>query len=182
MPFEFYRLEIPDVVFVKARRFPDERGFFQEMYKASAFAEHGIPAAFVQDNLSHSQQGVVRALHYQKAPHAQGKLVMVLHGRIYDVAVDIRRDSPTFSQWVGRELTSEGGEMLWVPPGFAHGFCVLSEEADLLYKVTDEYAPDCERGIIWNDPEIGIEWPIDEPLLSGRDAVLPLLRDAEIDF
>ncbi len=182
MPFEFHRLEIPDVVFVKARRFPDGRGFFQEMYKASAFAEHGIPNIFVQDNLSHSEQGVLRGLHYQTAPHAQGKLVMVLHGRVYDVAVDIRRGSPTFGRWVGCELTAEGGEMLWVPPGFAHGFCVLSEEADLLYKVTDEYAPDCERGIAWNDPEIGVEWPVDEPQLSPRDTGLPRLRDADIDF
>lgn len=182
MPFEFFKLDIPDVVFVQARRFGDERGFFQEMYKASAFAGHGIPAAFVQDNLSHSQHSVVRGLHYQKAPHAQGKLVMVLHGRIYDVAVDIRRDSPTFRRWVACELSAERGEMLWVPAGFAHGFCVLSDEADVLYKVTDEYAPDCERGILWNDPEIGVEWPIQEPLLSGRDAVLPLLRNAEIDF
>ncbi|HSJ58924.1 MAG TPA: dTDP-4-dehydrorhamnose 3,5-epimerase [Anaerolineae bacterium] len=182
MPFEFYRLEIPDVVFVKARRFDDERGFFREMYKASAFAEQGIPNNFVQDNLSHSERGVLRGLHYQKAPHPQGKLVMVLRGRIYDVAVDIRRDSATFGQWVGCELTSEGGELLWVPAGFAHGFCVLSDEADVLYKVTDEYARECDRGIVWNDPEIGVEWPVDEPLLSEKDAELPLLRDAEIEF
>ncbi|MGD8397802.1 MAG: dTDP-4-dehydrorhamnose 3,5-epimerase [Anaerolineae bacterium] len=182
MPFEFERLEILDIVLVTARRFDDRRGFFKETYKASDFAARDIPGPFVQDNLSHSVYGALRGLHYQKAPHAQGKLVIVLHGRIFDVAVDIRRGSPTYGQWIGRTLSATGGEMLWVPVGFAHGFCVLSDEADVLYKVTAEYAPDADRGIIWNDPEVGVAWPIADPILSSKDAGLPPLRSADNDF
>ncbi len=127
-------------------------------------------------------RGVLRGLHYQKPPQAQGKLVMVLSGEVFDVAVDIRRGSPTYGRWVGETLSAENGRMLWIPVGFAHGFCVLSERADVVYLVTAEYAPDLDRGIRWNDPEIGIRWPVDEPLLSPKDARLPLLREADQDF
>lgn len=182
MPFAYRELEIPGLVLVEAVRLGDKRGFFMELFKSSEFAGHGMPPSFVQENLSHSAYGVLRGLHYQLLPHAQGKLVMALHGRIFDVAVDIRRGSPTYGRWLGVELTAENGLMFYVPPGFAHGFCVLSDEGTLLYKVTDEYAPECERGIIWNDPQIGVEWPIADPLLSPRDAALPALREADNNF
>nr|NIV32120.1 dTDP-4-dehydrorhamnose 3,5-epimerase [Anaerolineae bacterium] len=138
--------------------------------------------AFVQDNRSHSTSGTLRGLHYQMHPKAQGKLVMALTGKVFDVAVDIRTGSPTYSQWVGTTLSADRFNMLYIPAGFAHGFCVLSERADLVYKVTDEYAADLERGIRWDDPDVGIEWPVAEPILSARDAELPLLRDAENNF
>jgi dTDP-4-dehydrorhamnose 3,5-epimerase len=182
MPFTFKQLEIPGLVLVEPKRIGDGRGFFMELYKSSEFEGSGLPTAFVQDNLSHSTRGVLRGLHYQLHPHAQGKLVMALSGRIFDVAADIRHGSPTYGRWLGLELTSENGLMFYVPPGFAHGFCVLSDEATLLYKVTDEYAPECERGIIWNDPQIAVEWPIAEPLLSPTDVTLPPLHEAENNF
>ena len=182
MPFQFEKLEIPDVILVTARRFEDSRGFFLESYKQSEFADNGIPWAFVQDNRSHSVGGVLRGLHYQLHPKAQGKLVMALTGKVFDVAVDIRRGSPTYGRWVGTTLSADRFNMLYIPVGFAHGYCVLSERAELLYKTTDEYAADLERGIQWDDPAIGIDWPIAEPILSARDAALPLLRDAENNF
>jgi dTDP-4-dehydrorhamnose 3,5-epimerase len=172
-------LEIPEVVLVEAKHFDDNRGFFLETYRLSTFTAHGIPQTFVQDNRSYSGHGVLRGLHYQKQPKAQGKLVTVLRGHIYDVAVDIRKDSSTYGQWVGLELTSDRFQMLYIPEGFAHGFCVLGQEADVLYKVTEEYAPELDRGIYWNDPEIGIQWPILDPILSAKDAQLPPLRDAD---
>ena len=180
MPFRFERLAIPDVVLVEPRTIADNRGFFRETYKASAFAAHGIAATVVQENHSHSTRGVLRGLHYQSAPHAQGKLVSVTVGEVFDVAVDLRRASPTFGRWVGATLSAENARLLWIPPGFAHGFCVLSDAADMLYKVTHaEYAPQCDRGILWNDPAIGIAWPVVDPTLSAKDAQLPLLKDAE---
>ncbi len=182
MPFDFHPLEIPEVILIQAHSFQDERGFFMETYKQSAFAAHGIPGPFVQANLSHSVRGVLRGLHYQKHPRAQGKLVMAIHGCIFDVAVDIRPGSPTYGRWVGRELSADNGRMLYVPVGFAHGFCVLSEEADVVYLTTDEFAHDLDRGILWNDPEIGIEWPIARPILSPKDARLPCLREADNNF
>jgi dTDP-4-dehydrorhamnose 3,5-epimerase len=182
MPFTQKQLEIPGLVLVEARRFDDNRGFFTELFKSSDFLDYGLPPAFVQDNFSHSTHGVLRGLHYQVPPHAQGKLVMALRGRIFDVAVDMRRGSPTYQQWLGLALSGQSGQMLYVPPGFAHGFCVLSDEADVLYKVTAEYAPDCDRGILWNDPQIGIDWPIAEPLLSPKDAALPPLHGADNPF
>jgi dTDP-4-dehydrorhamnose 3,5-epimerase len=182
MSFKFHRLEIPDVVLVEAVSFADDRGFFAETYKMSPFAAHGISLPFVQDNLSHSVQGVLRGLHYQKHPKAQGKLIMVLRGRIFDVAVDIRVGSPTYRRWVGVVLSADDSRLLYVPVGFAHGFCVLSEQADVLYKVTEEYAPELDRGIVWNDPAIGIQWPVAEPILSPKDAQLPLLSDADNNF
>jgi dTDP-4-dehydrorhamnose 3,5-epimerase len=182
MPFTFKQLEIPGLVVIEAQRFDDNRGFFTELFKSSDFAAHGLPPAFAQENLSHSTRGVLRGLHYQVPPHGQGKLLTAVHGRIFDVAADIRRGSPTYGRWLGVELTAENGLMFYVPPGFAHGFCVLSDEGTLLYKVTVEYAAECERGIIWNDPQIGVEWPIAEPLLSPRDTALPPLHEAENHF
>lgn len=182
MPFQFHRLEIPDIVLIEARHFADNRGLFLETYKRSAFRDNGIPDAFVQDNLSRSTRGVLRGLHYQIHPAAQGKLVRVLRGEVFDVAVDIRKGSPTFGQWVGMRLSEERFQMIYVPPGFAHGFCVLSEQADFDYKVTAEYAKAQERGIVWNDPDIGIAWPFAEPVLSPKDVQLPPLRDADTNF
>jgi dTDP-4-dehydrorhamnose 3,5-epimerase len=182
MPFEFRKLEIPDVVLIEARSFADHRGFFLETYKQSEFAANGILDSFVQSNRSHSARGVLRGLHYQIHPQAQGKLVMALTGEIFDVAVDIRQGSPTYGQWVGRTLTADNLRMLFVPAGFAHGFCVLSEQADVLYQVTAEYSAELECGILWNDSEIAIDWPIADPILSVKDAQLPRLREAKNNF
>jgi dTDP-4-dehydrorhamnose 3,5-epimerase len=182
MPFRFQRLAIPDVILISAKQFVDYRGYFLESYKQSEFADNGIPWAFVQDNRSHSTRQVLRGLHYQMQPRAQGKLVTALSGEIFDVAVDIRQGSPTFGRWVGATLSAARFNMLYVPVGFAHGFCVLSKQADVLYKVTDEYAADVDRGIRWDDPQIGIDWPIADPILSEKDAALPLLHNAENNF
>ena len=183
MPFQFQKLEIPEVILVEPRVFPDHRGFFMETYKRSDFAAGGIPDLFVQDNHSHSRKGTLRGLHYQKQPQAQGKLVMAIQGEIFDVAVDIRRGSNTYGHWVGEVLSADNHRMLWVPVGFAHGFCVLSDEANVVYKVAGgEYSPDLERGIIWNDPDIGIRWPSVSPLLEEKDALLPRLREADHNF
>ena len=148
-----------------------------ESYKYSEFFAFGIKERFVQDNHSRSKKGVLRGLHYQRHPKAQGKLVRVVVGEIFDVAVDLRLNSPTYGKWVGERLSAENKRMLYIPPGFAHGFCVLSEEAEVLYKTTEEYSPDHDAGIIWNDPEIGIDWPIERPILSPKDAALPMLRE-----
>lgn len=183
MPFEFRRLEIPEVVLVRAKAFEDRRGFFMEAYKRSEFAAQGIAATFVQDNFSRSvRRGVLRGLHYQKDPKAQGKLVMVLRGRIWDVAVDIRKGSPTYGRWVSAELSEEDHTMLWVPPGFAHGFCVLSDGADVLYKCTEEYAPELDRGIRWDDPDLAIPWPVEEPIVSDKDCAWPTLGHADNNY
>jgi dTDP-4-dehydrorhamnose 3,5-epimerase len=182
MPFEFQRLDIPDLILVKPQVFRDERGFFLETYKQSDFSAHGIPEDFVQDNHSRSTRGVLRGLHFQNPPQAQGKLVRVTQGRVFDVAVDIRRGSPTYKQWISVILSEEDAEMFYIPPGFAHGFCVLSDVADFVYKVTAEYAPELDAGIRWNDPQIGVEWPVAEPIVSSKDAGLPLLAEAEIGF
>ena len=184
MPFEFERTWVPEVVVVKPKVFADGRGFFMETYKKSDFAQMGIDVDFVQDNHSKSVKGVLRGLHYQLEPKAQGKLVRCVRGRIFDVAVDIRRGSPTFGKWVGVELSEENKLMLWIPKGFAHGFLVLSEEAEVIYKVSgSEYSPEHDRSIRWNDPSIGIEWPLEsEPILSEKDRNAPLLKDARINF
>ena len=182
MAFRFEPLRIPEVILVEALNHHDDRGFFRETYKQSEFAANGIPISFVQDNHSHSARGVLRGLHYQKLPKAQGKLVIVSSGEIFDVAVDLRADSLTYGKWLGQNLSTDNGCMLYVPPGFAHGFCVLSDEADVMYKVTYEFAPEAERGIVWNDPAVGIEWPIKKPSLSSRDAGLPLLQFADNNF
>ncbi|ABK14743.1 dTDP-4-dehydrorhamnose 3,5-epimerase [Methanothrix thermoacetophila] len=182
MPFSFKRLDIYDVILIEPRVFRDERGFFMESYKHSEFAAFGIKERFVQDNHSRSRRGVLRGLHYQNPPRAQGKLVRAVSGEIFDVAVDIRRGSPTYGRWVGVNLSEENMRMLYIPPGFAHGFMTLSDVADVMYKTTDEYSPEHEAGIIWNDPGIGIEWPASRPVLSPRDAKWPGLRDAVNGF
>jgi len=172
---------IPDVLIIEPKVFGDSRGFFFESFNQQAFNEAtGQNCQFVQDNHSRSTKGVLRGLHYQ-IQQPQGKLVRVTSGAVFDVAVDIRKSSPTFGQWVGVELNAENHCHLWVPAGFAHGFVVLSETADFLYKTTDYYAPEFERCIAWNDPAIGINWPVDEtPQLSGKDQQGTLLNDAEI--
>jgi dTDP-4-dehydrorhamnose 3,5-epimerase len=182
MPFRFRRLELPEVILVEPSVHQDSRGWFLESYKRSEFAEFGLGAAFVQDNHSRSKAGVLRGLHYQNPPRAQGKLVRVILGEVFDVAVDIRKNSPTYKRWVGVHLSAANRRMLYVPPGFAHGFVVLSDAAEVLYKTTEEYAPELERGIRWNDPELGIRWPVEHPVLSERDAALPLLKDADNGF
>ena len=182
MPFRFQPLAIPEVILVEPEKNGDARGFFMETYQYEIFADNGITPRFLQDNHSRSAKGVLRGLHYQKDPFAQGKLVKVVIGEIFDVAVDIRRGSPTFGQWVGERLSAENGRLLYVPPGFAHGFCVLSKTADLIYKTTDYYRPESEKGIIWNDPQIGVEWPVSDPLLSARDQKLPILEQADFNF
>jgi len=182
MPFEFTPLAIPGLVLVRPRIFGDPRGYFLGLYKRSDFVRAGITDPFVQDNYSRSERGVLRGLHYQKQPKAQGKLVICLKGRIFDVAVDIRKGSPQYGKWFGVELSEENREMLYMPPGFAHGFQVLSDVAEVQYKCTDEYSPENDRGIIWNDPDIKIAWPLKDPLLSDKDVVHPMLRDADNNF
>jgi dTDP-4-dehydrorhamnose 3,5-epimerase len=173
---------IPDVVILEPKVFGDARGFFLESFNQKAFeAATGVATSFVQDNHSRSIKGVLRGLHYQ-IRQPQGKLVRVVRGSAYDVAVDIRRSSPTFGKWVGVELSEENHRQLWVPPGFAHGFVTTSESADFLYKATDYYAPEHERSIAWDDPEIGIEWPLDgrQPSLSAKDQAGVKLSRAEV--
>lgn len=172
---------IPDVLVLEPRVFGDERGFFFESFNARAFREAtGVDLSFVQDNHSRSARNVLRGLHYQIG-QAQGKLVRCVQGRVFDVAVDLRRGSATFGRWVGQELSEHNKLELWVPPGFAHGFVVLSESADFLYKTTDYYAPEHERCIAWNDVELGIDWPIDgEPILSDKDRLGATLSAAEV--
>ena len=178
MPFEFERLKIEDVVLVKPKVFGDNRGFFLESYKKSDFINNGIDVEFNQDNHSKSTKGVLRGLHYQAKPYGQAKLVRCSRGRIYDVAVDIRPNSKTFGQYVKVELSEDNKQMLFIPEGFAHGFVVLSDEAELLYKASGEYAPQADRGVLWSDKDINIDWEIDfEPLLSEKDKVQPALKD-----
>ena len=174
---------IPEVMVIEPKVFGDARGFFYESFNQAAFnAATGTAFEFVQDNHSRSSKGVLRGLHYQLPPHAQGKLVRVVRGAVWDVAVDIRQNSATFGQWVGQELTEDNHKQFWIPPGFAHGFVVLSDSADFLYKTTNYYAPQSDRGLLWNDPDIGIAWPDlgMEFLLSDKDQKQPLLRNAEV--
>jgi dTDP-4-dehydrorhamnose 3,5-epimerase len=173
--------DIPDVLILEPRVFGDERGFFFESFNRREFEQAaGVRADFVQDNHSRSRRGVLRGLHYQ-IRQPQGKLVRIVSGEVFDVAVDLRRSSPTFGRWTGTRLTAENKRMMWIPAGFAHGFLVLSESADFLYKTTDYYAPEHERVIAWNDPDLAITWPLEgAPTLSARDAVGARLRDAEV--
>jgi dTDP-4-dehydrorhamnose 3,5-epimerase len=182
MPFIFEKLSMPEIILIETKIFEDGRGFFMEVYKHSDFAAAGIKEHFVQDNYSESVKGVLRGLHFQKDPNAQGKLVQCIKGRIFDVAVDIRRGSRTFGRWVSAELSEKSNLMLYVPPGFAHGFAVLSESAGVVYKCTKEYSPEDDRGIVWNDPEININWPVKNPILSEKDSRHPLLRDVDNNF
>lgn len=178
---QFEPTRIPDVILIKPKVFGDSRGYFLETWQEKRFAEAGIPVKFVQDNHSHSQQYTLRGMHYQ-IQQAQGKLVRVTRGAVFDVAIDLRRNSSTFGQWVGAELDDIHHHMLWVPPGFAHGFLALSAEVDFLYKCTDFYAPQHERTIRWNDPAVGIEWPLpagQQPIIAPRDAQAGGIKDAE---
>jgi dTDP-4-dehydrorhamnose 3,5-epimerase len=168
----------PEVLLIEPDVFADPRGFFMETYHAEKFAAAGLPVNFLQDNHSRSERGVLRGLHYQ-LQHPQGKLVRVMNGEVYDVALDIRKGSPRFGQWVGVVLSEANKWQLYVPPGFAHGFCTISEQADFLYKCTDLYAPGDEYGIAWDDPALGIDWPQLEYLLSDKDRKNPLLSESE---
>ena len=181
MPFSFTPQNIPDVILVEPQVYNDQRGFFLEVYKRTSFSP-AIPATFVQLNHSRSKKNVLRGLHYQKQPAAQAKLVTVIRGEVFDVAVDLRIGSPTYKHWVGVVLSAANHHLLYIPPGFAHGFCVLSEIVDVLYYVSVEYSPAHERGILWNDPAIGVEWPVESPIISPKDAVLPRLEDADINL
>lgn len=171
---------LPGVLIIEPRAFGDKRGFFMETFSKEKYAAVGIKEKFVQDNLSCSSRRVLRGLHYQN-PNSQGKLVSVVQGEVFDVAVDIRVSSPNFGQWVGVNLSGENHRQLWVPPGFAHGFCVLSEMAYFTYKCTDIYTPSAEGGVMWNDPDIGIDWPIQDVLLSDKDKVYSRLKDVPIE-
>jgi dTDP-4-dehydrorhamnose 3,5-epimerase len=182
MPFAFKELEIPGLVLIEPGVFEDGRGFFMETYKTPDFAAAGIKGDFVQENHSRSGKGVLRGLHYQNPPFAQAKLVRVVRGEVFDVAADIRRGSPTCGKWVGVTLSEENKHIIYIPQGFAHGFCVLSEIAEVLYKTTGVYSAESEAGIIWNDADLNIEWPVKQPILSEKDRKLPSLRNADIRF
>ncbi len=177
-------LWLKGVFLISPEIFTDTRGSFTEIYDKRIFLRHGLIKEFVQENISHSKQGTLRGLHYQLAPYTQGKLVFVPDGEIFDCAVDIRRDSPTFGKWVGIKLTAANKLGLYIPTGFAHGFCVLSSSATLVYKCTDYFNSEQSRGILWNDPDIGIQWPIvpDQNLISDKDKKAPSLKEAEINF
>ena len=176
MPFSFAQTALQGVVIIEPKVFVDPRGFFMETYKRSAFAAAGIDVDFVQENHSKSVAGTLRGLHLQREPKAQAKLVRVTEGEIFDVAADIRPESPTYGVWVGARLSSENRRSIYIPAGYAHGFCVVSAEAQVVYKTTDEYAPDLEWGVRWDDPRLGIAWPCSEPILSERDKNWPYLE------
>lgn len=179
MAYKVTETELCDVLLMDIPLHGDARGHFFESFNARDFAAAtGVETIFVQDNQSFSKQGVLRGLHYQ-APHPQGKLIRTLCGTVWDVAIDLRRSSPTFGAWQGFTLSAEKPQLLWIPPGFAHGFCVLSGEAGFLYKVTDYYHPEAERSICWNDPELNIKWPVETPVLSAKDAAALPLHQAE---
>lgn len=174
------KTSIPDVLIFEPKVFGDERGFFFESFNHKLFEEAvGYPVTFVQDNHSKSSKGVLRGLHYQLPPHAQGKLVRCVAGEVFDVAVDIRKSSPTFGQWVGVHLSGENKRQLWIPEGFAHGFFTISESAEFLYKTTDYYHPQSDRSILWNDGYLSIHWPSSKTVLSKKDEVAPIFSDAE---
>ena len=177
MPFEFKRLEIPEVILITPKVFYDERGFFMETYQKEEFAKAGITGEFVQQNHSKSIKGVLRGIHYQKEPYAQAKLVRCIKGEIFDVAVDIRKGSPTFGKYVSAVLSEENKNILYIPRGFAHGFEVLSDEAEVVYSVDNVYSKESESGIIWNDKERDINWPIESPICSIKDSLLPAIKD-----
>ena len=177
MPFIFKELEISGLIVIEPKIFPDKRGFFMESYKESEFIKNGIEKKFIQDNLSKSSKGILRGLHFQNNPKAQGKLIQVVLGRVWDVAVDLREESSTYLKWIGIELNDTEKKMFYIPPGFAHGFVALSDEVLFQYKCTNEYDMISERGIRWDDPDIGITWPVKDPLVSDRDKELPLIRE-----
>ena len=182
MSFELIKQEIDEIVLIKPKVIEDNRGFFIETYKYSEFKKIGITERFVQDNHSKSVKGVLRGLHFQKHPKAQGKLVRCLKGELFDVAVDIRKGSSTYGKWVSSILSEENKEMVWIPKGFAHGFLAISSEVEIQYKTTEEYSAEKDLGIIWNDKNINIAWPINNPILSEKDSELPELKDIDNDF
>jgi dTDP-4-dehydrorhamnose 3,5-epimerase len=172
--------ELPGVLIIEPKVFGDARGFFLETWQQPRYAAAGLPSRFVQDNASRSARGVLRGLHFQN-PYGQGKLVYVLEGEVFDVAVDLRQGSPSFGQWVGATLSGDNKRQLWVPPGFAHGFCVTSESALFAYKCTELYHPETEYTVRWDDPEIGVDWPVQRPLVSDRDRSAPLLSELALE-
>jgi len=183
MGFEFKKLSIPDVILITPNVIKDKRGFFMEAYKKSEFEKGEIEIDFIQDNQSSSGKEVLRGLHYQIPPMEQAKLVRCIRGKIFDVAVDIRESSPYYGKWVGEYLSEENKKMLFIPPGFAHGFLTLGEKTEIIYKVSEEYSKDHERGILWNDPSINVKWPIKgNPILSEKDKRLPFLKKTEGNF
>lgn len=183
MPFTFHQTALVDAVLVEPASFADDRGVFREVFKAPDFAGAGVASTFAQSNLSISRPGVLRGLHFQTDPMAQGKLVSCVGGAIFDVAVDLRRGSPTYGDWIGEELSSTNGHMLWVPAGFAHGFCVLGDvDAVVAYSVTEVFSGPHDGGIRWDDPAIAVQWPVSAPILSSKDLLLPLLADADPGF
>jgi dTDP-4-dehydrorhamnose 3,5-epimerase len=177
MPFTCTDGPLEGLKIITPKWFTDERGFFLETYKTEDFIEYGIPGPFIQDNHSRSKRGVLRGLHFQRPPRAQGKLVRVVRGRVWDVAVDIRKGSDTFGKWYGMEISEDNKVMLYIPPGFAHGFVTLQDNTDFLYKCTDVYAPECEAGIRYSDPDLAIEWPVENCMVNEKDLGLPSFRD-----
>jgi len=175
MPFEFRKLEIPDLILIKPRVFEDDRGSFAETYKKDDFEEAGISGEFVQDNHSRSSYGVLRGLHFQREPYAQAKIVRCIRGIVYDVAVDLRKSSPNFGKYLGVILSENNHYQFYLPRGYAHGFLVLSDTAEVVYKMDNTYSPECEGGLTWNDPDVDISWPINDPILSQRDRDWPTL-------
>jgi dTDP-4-dehydrorhamnose 3,5-epimerase len=182
MSLIFNKLEIPDVILITPHLFNDERGYFFENFNHSIFKQNQINLNFIQENFSKSKKNVIRGLHFQKNPKAQAKLVTAISGEIFDVAVDLRKNSSTFGKWVGEILSETNHKSLYVPEGFAHGFCVLSESADIVYKINKEYSPEHEQGIIWNDPELDISWPISKPILSEKDQNFSLFKNQTYNF
>jgi len=182
VPFAFKKLDIPGLVLIEPKVFEDGRGFFMETYKMPDFVAAGIKGNFVQENHSRSGNGVLRGLHYQNPPFAQGKLVRVIRGEIFDVSVDIRKGSRTWGKWLGVVLSERNKNILYVPAGLAHGFCVLSKTAEVMYKTTGVYSAESEAGIIWSDEDLNIDWPVKEPILSDKDQKWPSLKDSDIRF
>ncbi|MDC7126409.1 MAG: dTDP-4-dehydrorhamnose 3,5-epimerase [Spirochaetales bacterium] len=182
MPFNFIKTKIEGLTIIEPRKFPDGRGFFMETYKRTDFVNAGIDLDFVQDNHSCSSKGVLRGLHFQNKGFEQGKLVRVTRGSVWDVAVDLRKESTTYGEWIGVELTEENGRLFYLPPGFAHGFLTLSDNTHFLYKCTAEYAPNAEGGLRWNDADIGVDWPLNGimPIFSDKDLELPFLRELKL--
>ncbi|ORC34626.1 dTDP-4-dehydrorhamnose 3,5-epimerase [Marispirochaeta aestuarii] len=177
MPFSFFSGELPGLIIIEPRVFPDDRGFFLETFKESDFTPAGISGPFVQDNHSRSSRGVLRGLHFQKEPHAQGKLVRVSRGVAWDVAVDLRNSSPAYGKWTALELSEDNQRMVYIPPGFAHGFLALEDDTELQYKCTAEYKGDADAGVRWDDPDIAIDWPFTDVIVSEKDMSLPYLKD-----
>tara|TARA_B110001454_G_C12607870_1_gene387400 strand:+ start:252 stop:806 length:555 start_codon:yes stop_codon:yes gene_type:complete len=182
MSFSFNPLIIPDVILIKTKSYTDTRGYFMELFRSSIFENFNIKTKFIQDSISHSKKDVIRGLHFQNSQYKQAKLITVLSGEIFDVLVDIRKNSPTYGKYVTKILNEKDHDILYVPEGFAHGFCVLSNYANILYKMSSEYSSESEKGIIWNDLDLDIPWPISNPLVSDKDQSLPRFKNIENDF